>query len=794
MAKINHYSNNDVILELFTDAKQRNIMHLQIDEGNVFGNRIHIQNRVLKNFGTCGYMGLENDPRVIAKSVEFTKKYGMQYSVSRAYASTGINELLEEKIGQIYGKPAIVYPSTSKAHISIIPTVVSEEDAVILDQQVHLSVQTAVQLLRQKGTTIDMIRHSNLEMLERKIKELGNKYQKIWYMIDGIYSMYGDAAPMKELSVLLEKHPQLHLYIDDAHGMSWTGKNGGGFVFEETGILDKMILVSTMAKGFGAVGGIGIFPNRDLWWSVRAYGGPLTYSHPLTPAVLGASLAIADIHLSDEIYTLQKELKDKINYCHNALQEKGLPILSKSWTPIKYIGAGKPQTGYNMMKGILDDGYFINIGIFPAVSVKCTGIRFTITRHQTYEDIDGLVASIHRNYHRALKEEKITDTQVRKAFKLSIQKKEDKTEHLHYYTSINQIDKEEWDSIYKKEGSYDYDGMQYLEKAFSNNPDKHNNWEFFYFIKRGKDNKIKLASFFTLGIYKDDFLSPENISRQAEEKRIKDPYYLTSKTLAMGSMLTIGNHLYIDKTESDWKERLNDFIQEIEILREKVHAETVLLRDFPTEDTELCEFFTEKGFVKIAMPNNNVIDIRGWQSKEEFWEQLSRKRKKNFNQDVRPYINAYEIEYKTQLSPEEIVYAYELFMNISKKNYAINIFPYPIRSLEAMNEFDRWEFIELSTPKESDKAVAYIMCYKGHKSYIPMFMGMDYHCSKQPYKQALYQIVLRAKSLGYDFIELGLSADMDKRKFGAEQQKICSYIQAQDNYNLELLASMGNSN
>ena len=70
-------------------------------------------------------------------------------------------------------------------------------------------------------------------MLERKIQQVRDKYTKIWYMIDGVYSMYGDVAPLDELNELAKKYPNLHFYVDDAHGMSWAGKNGAGCVFEK---------------------------------------------------------------------------------------------------------------------------------------------------------------------------------------------------------------------------------------------------------------------------------------------------------------------------------------------------------------------------------------------------------------------------------------------------------------------------------------------------------------------------------------------------------------------------------
>ena len=106
---------------------------------------------------------------------------------------------------------------------------------------------------------VKMIRHNNMDMLEDFIKRGYNQYDKIWYMADGVYSMYGDFPRKKELLYLLEKYPKFHLYFDDAHGAGWTGINGCGSVFEDFKDSEKVVLISTLAKGFGSIGGIADF-------------------------------------------------------------------------------------------------------------------------------------------------------------------------------------------------------------------------------------------------------------------------------------------------------------------------------------------------------------------------------------------------------------------------------------------------------------------------------------------------------------------------------------------------------
>jgi 7-keto-8-aminopelargonate synthetase-like enzyme/predicted N-acyltransferase len=796
MARINHYSNIDVIKNLFTDAKEREIMHISIDDGNASGRTISIGKREIKNFGTCGYLGLELHEKLIEGSIEFTRKFGVQYSLSRTYGTPEINIELEKLVEQIYGYPCIVYPSTSLGHFSAIPILVDSTDAVILDQQAHISVQSGAQLLRQKGTHIDMIRHSNLEMLERKIQEFDNKYDKIWYMIDGVYSMYGDVAPMEEIFGLLDKYPRLHVYIDDAHGMSWIGKNGCGYVFDKVGMHPKMVLFTTLAKGFGAIGGIAVLPNEEMKWKIQVWGGPLSYSHPLAPPMLGCAIASAKIHLSDEINILQKSLQEKVKYCNDLLEATGLPILSNPETPIKFVGAGQPNTGYNLIKKVMDDGFFVNTAIFPAVSVKNTGLRFTITNHQTKEDIKLLVDSIERNYHLALKEENTTLDKVLKAFRLPT-RKEVQQEALQIndstiYTSIKQIEQSEWDKIFKNKGTYNYTGLQFLEKAYSGNSEKENNWKFYYVVLKDEQGTVKLAAFITVGIFKDDFISPIEISKQIEERRKQDPYYLTSKVVALGSLISEGDHLYVDRTDENWKNYLDTFLQKLDKIKDFEGGEGILLRDFNEDDNELNKYFIEKGFFKIEMPNTSILELGGMENFDNLFENLSKRNRKQVRRDsIKPKEN-YSISIKKNISKEEIDLYYSLYYQVYDKNFALNMFPYPKKVFAEMaSDKNNWEFMEIKN--NNQEVVCVVCCYKTDKLYIPTMVGIDYTKDNAVYRVSILALIERAFELNKKSVVLGMSAETEKRKFGSGIHKLCAYLQVDDNYNMEVIASMGNN-
>jgi 7-keto-8-aminopelargonate synthetase-like enzyme len=115
-----------------------------------------------------------------------------QFYSSRTYLSLGLYHELETALDDIFEKPTIVTATTTLGHLATLPVIPGENDAVILDLQVHSSIQMATQLLKARKVPVYVIRHNCMESLEKKIQHLNNKHDKIWYFSEGVYSMYGD--------------------------------------------------------------------------------------------------------------------------------------------------------------------------------------------------------------------------------------------------------------------------------------------------------------------------------------------------------------------------------------------------------------------------------------------------------------------------------------------------------------------------------------------------------------------------------------------------------------------------
>ncbi|MFE5581239.1 aminotransferase class I/II-fold pyridoxal phosphate-dependent enzyme [Kitasatospora sp. NPDC056531] len=407
MATVPYQSSADTAERLIAEAMRQGTSHLATGLDAPPGTYLRIGGRDLVNFGTCGYLSLEQEEEVRRGAVDATERFGVQFSISRGYVASGLNLELEELLREMYDDhPVLVYSSTSLCHISVLPALLGAGDLAVLDQQVHFSVQTAAQLGRQQGIELAMVRHNDLDALERRLRRAQGAGERIWYLIDGVYSMFGDVAPVEDLVRLMAAYPALHLYVDDAHGMSWYGRHGAGYVFEKLGrrLGERVVLVTTLAKGFGTIGGVAVLPTEEAFHQVQVNGGPLMYSHPLPPPMLGAAIASARIHLSARIETLQAELAERREHCNELLAAAGLPVVSDPRTPVYFIGLGEPGVSYSMVRRVLDEGFYVNQSSFPLVPLKKSGLRFTLTRHVGSDHIQGLVEALAHHLPQTLRE------------------------------------------------------------------------------------------------------------------------------------------------------------------------------------------------------------------------------------------------------------------------------------------------------------------------------------------------------------------------------------------------------
>ena len=362
------------------------------------GEAITVDGRRLLNFGSCSYLGLNTDPRLKQGAIEAVERFGPLFSSSTAYASVSLYADLKERLEQIFDAHIVLPPTTTLGHLAALPVLINADDPVFVDVNAHASVHLAADVLRGRGTTVVEVAHNDMDALEAAINqaETGGTCA-IWYLADSIYSMYGDIAPVRAIADLMDRYPSLHVYFDDAHGFSWSGLHGRGFILDQIPFHPRMVIAVGMAKSFGSGGAALAFADPDFASRVLLTGGPLTFSGPIHNAELGAAVASADIHLSSEHVELQTRLLAQIAFVDDLLRRSRLPVMDFGPTPIWFLRLGRHDQAVDMARRLMDDGFYVNPSAFPAVPRGFAGIRFTHTLHHSEDQIESLVSAIARH-------------------------------------------------------------------------------------------------------------------------------------------------------------------------------------------------------------------------------------------------------------------------------------------------------------------------------------------------------------------------------------------------------------
>jgi 7-keto-8-aminopelargonate synthetase-like enzyme len=390
--------------------------HLKVQEVLEKGKSVLVNDKKLISFSNCGYLGLEFHPQLIEAAKEATDRYGTHFSSSRSFLELSIFEELEGLLSEIFGKPTLYAQSTTLGHIAVIPTIMDENDALILDHRVHNSISNACSMVKARGTYVEIIRHNNMEMLESRIQKLQDKYDRVWYMADGVYSMLGDTAPVGQLHELMDKYEKFHVYYDDAHGMSWTGLHGSGYILNRTPYHRKMVLITSLGKGFGTLGSALVLPDKETHTLVRNIGATLMFSIQPQPATVAASIASAKLHLNNDIEAQQRKIRANISYFNLSAKARRLPLASLENTPIFFMGVGSPEATFAMSRKVIDSGFYINSVVYPAVPHKNTGLRITLTANHEYADIFELINCMAEEFNGMERKKTVNREEIVRAF------------------------------------------------------------------------------------------------------------------------------------------------------------------------------------------------------------------------------------------------------------------------------------------------------------------------------------------------------------------------------------------
>jgi len=310
--------------------------------------------------GSNNYLGLTTHPKVREAAVAAIKKYGTSCTGSRFLnGNMTIIEELEEKLADWVGKEdALVFSTGMQVNLGTISSLVGRRDIVILDKEDHASIVDGAIL---SGGKIERYRHNDVPHLERVLKSLPEEPGKL-LILDGLFSMEGDIAPLPELLPLAQKYGA-RVMVDDAHAMGVLG--GGRGTAAHFGMTDQVdLIMSTFSKSFASIGGF-VAGDFDVIDYVKHHARSLIFSASIPPA--NTATVLAALEVMKEEPGLVETLTDNGNFMRDGLRQLGFDT-GHSESPIIPIIIGDDALTFKTWRDLFDAGVFVNPVISPATA------------------------------------------------------------------------------------------------------------------------------------------------------------------------------------------------------------------------------------------------------------------------------------------------------------------------------------------------------------------------------------------------------------------------------------------
>lgn len=334
------------------------------------------------------YLGLAAHPALSEAARVAMERYGFGSGASRLVSGTSmLHEELERRIARFKGADAaLLFNSGYAANTGIIPALAKEGDALFSDRLNHASIIDGCRM--SKATTV-VYRHRDMNHLEERLKAAGSARRRL-IVTDGVFSMDGDIAPLRDLVFLSEKYAVI-LIVDDAHGCGVLGKRGRG-TGEHFGVEDKIhVSMGTLGKAFGSFGAY-VAGDRDLVSYLLNTARSFMFSTALPPAICAASIAAMDVFEAEP--WRREHLWQNRNRLAAGLTSMGIGT-GDSETPILPVVLGSADSAVKASVRLLDEGILAPAIRPPTVPADAARIRATVMATHSNEDIDSVLAVFH---------------------------------------------------------------------------------------------------------------------------------------------------------------------------------------------------------------------------------------------------------------------------------------------------------------------------------------------------------------------------------------------------------------
>jgi len=362
------------------DAKEAGIYpyFIPLDENE--GTEVIYDNRHIIMCGSNNYLGLTTHPKVRQAALDATQRYGTSCTGSRFLnGNMTLHEKLEEELAAWVGKEAaLVFSTGMQVNLGTISAVVGRSDIVILDKDDHASIVDGAFL---SGGKIERYRHNDIDHLKRVLESLPEDKAKL-LVVDGLFSMEGDIAPLPEMIPLCKKYG-VRLMVDDAHAMGVLG--GGRGSAAHYGVTEDVdLIMSTFSKSFASLGGF-IAGEKDVVEYIQHHARSLIFSASIPPA--NAATALASL----EVMRDEPERIERVNQIGEMMRHEYQRLgfdTGYSVTPVIPIIIGDDDLTFLAWKLLFENGVFVNPVISPAVAPDRQLLRTSYMATHTDEQLE----------------------------------------------------------------------------------------------------------------------------------------------------------------------------------------------------------------------------------------------------------------------------------------------------------------------------------------------------------------------------------------------------------------------
>lgn len=357
----------------------------------ICGREVVIGGKMLINFNAINYLGLESHPEVIESAQHAIAKWGTLAGSARAAAELDLYQTLERRLAEWLGvDDVLVYTTVTLANHGIIPLLMRKGSLLLIDQEVHNSVQRSAIEAKGAGATLRTFQHDNFEELEKLLIEQRRLHDHCMIALDGVYSMRGTYLNLPAYDRIAKQYDCI-LYIDDAHGFGVIGPYGRGIVAHHGSGYENKIYVGSMEKGLASLGGFAVIPkgSRD-YFKYNSY--TFTYSGQLPPPYLASSLTALGI-LEREGELLVQRLNSLVHRVKHQIAELGFEIIGEDQPfPLVMVKIGDLLEIPGISQYFFDRGIHVLAVGFPMVPQSHGAmLRISLSAIHTDQQIDQLI-------------------------------------------------------------------------------------------------------------------------------------------------------------------------------------------------------------------------------------------------------------------------------------------------------------------------------------------------------------------------------------------------------------------